>query len=297
MKRMLLLLVVALLATVPAQAQFVASNAGPLASSGGVGDAGNGEFTANYGGATTIFNRLAFTGTLTEVIPATFESEASWFISNQTILSDGTFFPSSNSNTFTGPITVSRAVDAVAWIGNGHSFRFESFETFDDGAGADANWTDVSFTFSGTFAPTSLGSFLEGTNFTFDTIPSNFDTMLALYTASGTVIDTDDDGGGAGTSLLTLGALPAGDYVLIAGGFFSSFSDGIALAGEADGNLGVRLNGNSFFSGALGAFEFETFSFSVSPIPEPTTLILGAVGMGGAFLGYRRRLRVRRKSR
>jgi hypothetical protein len=63
----------------------------------------------------------------------------------------------------------------------------------------------------------------ESTPMLLDTIGSPFDTVIGLYTATGVLVEQDDESGGSGTSQIAV-TLPAGTYYLgIAG--YSAFFD------------------------------------------------------------------------
>jgi len=264
-----------------ASAQFVV-NIPTSDSSGPVGDAGNGVTNAVYGGADTIFGRLTFSGDLTEVNTATFASEADWNILNSTHGTALNFGPSAVTG-FTGTIHVDAQASVLVWANTGDNFRLESFESFDDGAGVDATWTDVTFTLDSDVTCTNLGSYASGTDFTIDTEGSTFDTELALYTASGTLIAADDDGGTGLLSLIAAGVLADGDYIILAGGFNSQFVSGFALAGTSAGDLNLNINGSSVATGTIAAGQLAAYCFNV---PEPSALALLALG---AIAAIRRR--------
>lgn len=114
-----------------------------------------------------------------------------------------------------------------------------------------------------------------------DTRTSNFDTMIAVYDASGAVVASDDDHGGLLTSLLSFGT-----------GSPSSFHNGTLPAGDYYLAL-VRFGGGGSFSSGFNASPSSStggnyvLSFSV---PEP-----GGLGMltlsGLSMLAQRRKRR------
>ncbi len=269
----------------PATGQFTVNEAGPVDSVAGVGNPGNGMFTGTYTGAPTIFGNLSFSGDLTKVIAAnTFASEARYSITNG-LGATVTFRPSS-TNAFAGTINVARSQNGLFWMNNGDTLNFEAFEGFDDGAGADSRWTDVSFMYSGAPTITDIGSFLEGA-LTLSTVGSAFDTELALYTAAGVVLGDDDDSGSGSTSLLTR-SLTAGDYLAVVAGFNSTFANGNVFPGTNAGAYTLNANGGQVASGNIASGELAVYSFTV--IPEPSSAAL--LGSLGCFaLAFRRRRR------
>lgn len=268
-------------------ADFTVSNAGPLDSVGAIGTAGNGYFTGTYTGATTLFGNISFSGDLTKVISGTYASEARWNISNLNTGFSQSFQPSTTSS-YSGTISVTKDSSALVWANAGDTFGFESYEYFDDGAGPDSTWNNVSFTFSRGPSIINIGNYSSGTDFTIDTESSSFDTELALYTSTGTLLGNDDDGGTGTLSLLTPGVLADGDYYIVAGGYNSTFANGFAFAGNATGNMNVNVNGTSVYAGSHPAGTFDVLEFTVgSPVPEPASFAV--LGLGAVALLRRRK--------
>ena len=192
-RNLLAMLAISLCIAAPAYGQFTVTEAGPIDSAGAIGDADNGSFSATFGGPSTLFTSIDFSGDLTDVVAGTFASEADFNITS--IFGLNANFGPSTTGGFTGPINVSSTLGGLFFLESGDTLNFESFESFDDGAGADATWNNIDFTFDNTFGGgTSLGTFLEG-SFTIDTEGSDFDTELGLYLDDGTLIANDDDGG------------------------------------------------------------------------------------------------------
>ncbi|MBS1701477.1 MAG: PEP-CTERM sorting domain-containing protein [Armatimonadetes bacterium] len=268
-------------------ADFTVSNAGPLDSAGAIGTAGNGYFTGTYSGTSTLFGTIDFSGELTRVIAGTYASEARWNITNLTAGASTTFQPTTTTS-YTGTINVTKTASALVWANAGDSFGFESFESYDDGAGADSTWNNVSFNFHGGPSIFNIGNYASGTDFTIDTESSTFDTELALYTSTGTLLGNDDDGGTGTLSLLTPGVLADGDYYILAGGYNSTFANGFAFAGNATGNVNVNINGTSVYAGNHPAGTFDVLEFTVgSPVPEPASFAV--LGLGAVALLRRRK--------
>jgi hypothetical protein len=250
-------------------------------SAGLAGNAGNTVTGATYGGASSIYSRYDLTGRLTEVNTGTFASEARWRIRNTT-KSVQFDVQGSSVGGFTGSIDINAGFGGLFWIDNGDNYSFESFESFDDG-GLDATWSNTTHNFSGAVTATNLGTFASGSSFDFDTFTSNFDTELALYTAGGIRLADNDDSGGL-QSRINAGVLADGQYLIIVGGFDSSWSNYAALGGAAAGNYNLNVNGANVASGALAARSFAVFSFTV---PTPGSLAL--LGLGGLVAARRRR--------
>lgn len=253
-----------------------------------VGNAGNTVTSVTHTGATGVYTRLAFSGNLTEVQTTTFASQAHWAIRNNSIGGTNADFQPSTVDGFSGTLPISRQQRGLFWMNNGDSMRFESYETTDDGAGSDARWTSPAFLIdipSTNYCTATIAApYAFGTAFTFDTEGSNFDTENALYTAGGAFLGTDDNSGTGSLSLLNGGVLAPGSYILVNGGFNSSFGDGIAIAGAATGNLSIQVNGTTILNNAFGGNGFHNICFTVTP--EPTSLAL--LGLGAAALLRRR---------
>ncbi|MFN0134652.1 MAG: PEP-CTERM sorting domain-containing protein [Phycisphaerae bacterium] len=257
-------------------------------SAAAIGDAGNTVSSVTHTGASGIYSRLAFAGNLTEIQLGTFANEAQWAMRNASIGGDNAAFQPSTTGSFVGTLPISRQNRGLFWMNNGDNMRFESFETFDDGAGSDAQWTNPAFLIdiptTNYCTATIATPFAAGTAFTFDTEGSNFDTENALYTAGGDLLGTDDDSGTGLLSLLNSGVLAPGSYILANGGFDSRFGDGVAIAGAATGNLSIQVNGVTILNNAFGGNGFHNICFDV--VPEPTSLAL--LGLGAAALLRRR---------
>ncbi|MBL8049385.1 MAG: PEP-CTERM sorting domain-containing protein [Chthonomonas sp.] len=257
------------------------SGAGPYNSDGPVASAGNGSF-GGVTATTMLASSLRIQGNLNDGGVGSFLSEARWNITNQTFgVSLGV--QSAVGNTWSGTQAVDSTISVLAWMTAGDNYNFEAFESFND-SGVDANWTDVSFTFAaGTV--TSVGSYAAGA-FVFDTEGSDaFDSEIALYSSSGTLLGTDDDAGTGNLSSLAA-TLGLGSYYLVSGGFNSQFGNGIALPGTAVANvLNTNINGVSVGSSALAARQFHVYSFNV--VPEPGSAL--ALGLGAVALLRRKK--------
>jgi len=268
-------------------AQFTITPGGTQDSSGAIGDAGNSTFTSTYIGPSTVFSSFTFNGTLTSVIPATYAAEARINFTNTTSGGGTFYFPSNQFSTF-GQITISRTNGGLFWFNQNDQLKSETFESFDDGPGPDSQWTNLSMTFNNSVSATALGSFAQGTSFTFDTGGSNFDTEIALYTADGALVATNDDFIGL-QSQINVGQLSAGNYLLVVSGYDSLFGNGFAFGGAGFGNYLLNLNGSNVSSGSTLADQVATFSFSVGAVPEPSALALVALVAAAGCLKCRRR--------
>lgn len=282
MKRVLSLTLLAGLATAASHA-WVVSAGGPIRSDGPVGSVNNDTITAVYSDPNTIFGAVSFSGNLTEVNTGTYASEARWQIRN-------TAFPyalnaqMTTTGNFTGTIAISASIGLFAWANSGTTFQFEAYESFND-SGIDSTWSDVRFDFSNA-STTFLGNYAFGTNFTMDTFTSSFDTEIALYDANGTRLADNDDSGGL-QSQINPGVLPVGTYVLLGTGYNAGFINGLAVAGTANGNLNMQINGATVYSGAHAAGQMRALTFNV--VPEPGTMIALAGGLGALVMRRRRR--------
>lgn len=272
--------IVALLAFAgAANAQFVATNAGPIDSDGPIGTGTNGSFGATYGGAGTIFGSVDFSGDLTSGGVGSYLSEARWNVKN---LNTGAAaaFQFASGNTWTGTVNVAATRGMFLWASSGDNFSFEAYESYNDG-GIDANWTNVSFTFNSA-AIGALGNVNAG-DIDFDTFTSTFDTELAIYSANGTLLGTNDDTGGLQSQVLI--NLAEGDYYVIIGGYNSLFGDGGASGGNAAGDFVLNINGANAASGTLAAGGLAAYSLTVVPTPGALALL----GLGGLVTARRRR--------
>ena len=238
--------------------------------------------TSTYGGASTVFTSLTFSGDLTALNAGTFAGEANWDITNNSFGSGVSIDPFGFDGSFTGTVSTTTTTGGLFWANTGDEFQFDSFESFDDAPGPDSQWDNASFEFSGGVSANDLGNL--SSNLTIDTDGSSADTEIAVYTLDGTLIDTNDDNGGGGLwSLLNL-SLADGSYLLVIGGFNSGFADGAALAGTSTGSTVLNINGNTQAASTLGAGEFQVFSFT---IPAPSSAAL--LGLGGLVAIRRRR--------
>jgi hypothetical protein len=134
---------------------------------------------------------------------------------------------------------------------------------------AEVKWYSFHYSGSGALDFNTLGSALADPNATFPN-----DTEIGLYSAAGTLVDTNDDidfSGGNYLSQLTFtsGELPAGDYYLAVGGFNTDFGPAFGVSSTSGMTGLLNINGLS--------------------IPEPGSLAL--LAFGGSLTVARRRRR------
>lgn len=216
---------------------------GPFRSGGAIGSADNDTYTYAYGGPSFMAGSITVAGDLSSVISGTFASEARVRLQAP----DGTV-RTTGALTSTGTFT-STAINTTVNLGsffNGTSgnWAFQFFESFDDGAGTDALWSNVTITVNDFVPPppptcTSLGNIGDtsavyatpdasatrtggavnwycftlagpinnaaGTWLDIDTETSNFDTELGLFDSLGFLIANDDDDGTGLLSQLSFG--------------------------------------------------------------------------------------------
>jgi hypothetical protein len=293
----------------------------------GVGNAANDRDTwVSPAGGTITGVRVQ--GSLTNVIAGNWASEARVRIS----AGAGNTFTAFNAlgsttNAFSGTVAVDRANAVTAFsLAAGGTVNFEWFESFSDGAGADAVWDTVTYSFGGAVIENgnfSLGSapidgvtrstagsnVAGGLDFYTITIPNGvthisqwlniktsqpagaagYDSELAIYDAAGNKIAEDDDGAtGTGLySMLSFGdADPLGDSV-----------DPSNTAPGANGSLAagtytIVVGGyNTAFGATIGSITAGAaagaYSLDVTYVPAPGAVAL--MGLAGLVAGRRRR--------
>jgi len=143
-------------------AGFTATNPGPINSSAALGSAENGGFTYNFAGPDFTPGTLTFAGTLNKVISGTYASEARWRITNPA--GQAVTFQPTTTTTYTGPLAIGPVTKpALQFDFTGTSvgnWAFDAYESYDDGAGPDSTWTNVSFQFDPYVPDTDEADFL-----------------------------------------------------------------------------------------------------------------------------------------
>lgn len=223
-------------------------------------------------------------------------NEAIWALTDNDINNAVVFYadPGSAPNSAGNGNAVTLQWDVLAPFapfGNATPLWFLSLQTF---AGSNANWNNVSATFS-TFQAVQPSSFLNlGTvatdQDTFDiaTFGSDFDTEIGLFDSFGALIANDDDGGVGLDSLLSGLQLPAGQYFLSVSGFNTNFNNSgfgaVPTATSAGGTIAGNVNGVAL-SGSVGTGGQQWYRFDVVPAPSALALF----GLGGLAAARRRR--------
>ncbi|CAN5512384.1 hypothetical protein BH09PLA1_BH09PLA1_07030 [soil metagenome] len=237
-----------------------------------------------------------------------YSSEAIWaFTDNSDLNSVVTFYadpgPASNSQSNGNPLTLNWSGFMDVPYTSGNPLYILMAQTF---SGSSANWNNVSVTINDntptapTAIETQVGGSISGNlansevkwfhfNYSgvgaldFNTLGSNVmdpdpnaftqnDTEIGLYSAGGTLIDSNDDidfSNGNYLSQLTFasGELPAGDYYLAVGGFNTDFGPAFDVFSDSAQAGFLNING-------------------LSAVPEPASI--GALALVGLFAARRR---------
>lgn len=174
------------------------------------------------------------------------------------------------------------------------NYRFSN--TPDDaptGGVLDNELTDILLEFNPAItAPTcvDLGDLAGAANINFNTegsVIGSADTEIGVFTASGLLLGSDDDGGTGNLSSLNLASLPNGVYYIAVAGWNATFGNGFAVTTNSTttGNIVVNVsNGVDTLTGG-GALASGQVQWYCVTIPEPTSLAL----LGLAALALRRR--------
>jgi PEP-CTERM motif len=151
-------------------------------------------------------------------------------------------------------------------------------------------------------------SYAGGTNFVGDVIPAGgFDTIVTLFDPSGNFINYNDDGSGVATdpvtgaafdSLLQMSALAPGTYTVALTQFDNfangpTLGDGFSESGNPNFTLNFAPSGSSGFfwdvteNERTGNWALDIITSNT--VPEPSALLLGGLGLIGAFTFARQR--------
>ncbi len=274
-----------------AHADFTFSPGGVQFSAGPKGSAGNSVILYTYTGPDTVIGSSTFGGGYSALLPASLPGEADWNIRNTRFaVTSGADFQMTRTGGGSGTILISSTPGAGMILRSGDVLRFENFESFDDGAGADAAWSDVSWTFTDA-AVTSLGVFSSVSSIMTSggTPPFGTDTKIGLYASDGTLIASNDDFGSTSGSGLVGLSLGVGSYYLAVipydAGVAGDFAHSITSPGaDASGDYSLSINGALVASSTLATHETEWYSFSI-PAPGTGAALLAL----GVVMGRRRR--------
>ena len=226
------LMVIAVLLPTSAYGDFVVAP-GTMSSAGPVGNAGNSVYMHTYTGPDTVIGAGSFTGGLTGIDAETLGSEAQWNIRNTRYpASVGVNYQVTFVGNLEGTILIAADSGAGMVIKTGDVLRFETYESFDDGPGVDAVWTDAEFVFSDATVA-SLGLYITGLDILTSggAPPFGTDTEVGLYRKDGTLVASNDDfGSSSGSGLINL-VLSDGDYYLAVSPYNSLWANSIMGAG------------------------------------------------------------------
>lgn len=292
------------------------------------GDAGNDLGTYTFGSGGTV-NAIRVTGNLTSVISGTYASEARVRMSAGAGNAFTAFnFQASTTSNYSGTLAIGPTQIAVTpFTLAAGDVNFEWFDSYDDGAGADSTWGDVTYEFgngsssivngnyalgalnnSGVTYSTSGSHVSGGLDFYTFTIPagvSNVGDYLNIRSSAGTINDTEF------ALYDSLGNFVAeNDDGAVGSGYYSQFSWGAAdplaepgvTSNTNPGETGLTLAGgtytlvvagyNTVFGATIGAITpgtaVGTYNLDITyNVPAPGALAL--LGLGGLVAVRRRR--------
>lgn len=264
-----------------AHADFTFSPGGLQFSAGSLGSAGNSVVLYTYTGPDTIIGSSTFGAGFSELLSATTPGSACWNIRNTRFsVTSGADFQITRTSGGSGTVLITSTPGAGMILRTGDVLRFEAFESFDNGAGADAAWSDVSWTFIDA-AVTSLGTFASVSSIVTSggLPPFGTDTQIGLYASDGTLIAWNDDFGSVSGGGLAGLALGAGTYYLAVApwdaGVAGDFAHSISSPGaDASGSYSLFINGATVASSTLSPYETEWYSFNI-PSPGAGMMLLG----------------------
>lgn len=224
-------------------------------------------------------------------------SNARWNLRNGLafIGTEGSRGPGSGAAANPSPATLSWSTN-FSPITTGTVLTFNYFQLLNLSS---ASWNDVTLTFSNFTAPAStfLGSITTGSPLTISAgspAPA-FDTVLALFDSTGTLIGNDDDDGPGSFSQL-VSTLGVGTYYAgVVDFLFSNSSSGgaafgyVMLGGNDAGTTTLSVtNGTTRLTSpgeALAVGGVNWYSFTVVPTPGAAALL----GLGGLAMARCRR--------
>jgi hypothetical protein len=236
-----------------------------MRSAGGLGNPGNSVATHTYSGPDTIVVGGQFVGSISAIIRGTLMGEARWSLRNTRFGTSGQVsFQPAPFGYFEGSVLVASEPGGGMILRNGDVLRIETFESFDDGAGEDAIWNDVSWTFV-TAVPVDLG-----TRASLSTIRTSggrgfgTDTEIALFDGAGVLLAWNDDFAGTSGSGLTGLALADGEYALAVMPYDAAGTNGIVRPGYAGtGDYTLSLDGVGVHNETLAAYETVWYTFRI----------------------------------
>lgn len=274
-----------------ARAGFTVTPGGIQFSDGPKGSAGNTTFLYTYTGPDTVIGSSTFGAGYSALLTGSLPGEACWNVKNTRFAStSGADFQMTRTGGGSGTILVSSTPGAGMILRSGDVLKFEAFESFNDGAGADGAWTDLSWTFTDATV-TSLGTFSSVSSIVTSggAPPFGTDTKIGLYASDGTLIASNDDFGSAAGGGLAGLSLGAGTYYIAVlpwdAGVAGDIANGVCSPGaDASGPYSLAINGSTVASSTLATHETEWYSFT---IPSPS----GAMVLGIAAVGLCRRRR------
>jgi len=163
MKRLLVCGMVVMLTAVGAQAEFtLIGQSGD--SVGPVGDAGNTILNHNFAGTDFVPQEMVVEGDLTEVQTGTYASEARFYVTDPSAAT-WTSVGWTSTGGYTDTIHVGPSTQTMAGLGGSAlgAWSFEMFESYDDGAGVDQEWSNLNITIQPGDPPPSLADFVDHT--------------------------------------------------------------------------------------------------------------------------------------
>jgi hypothetical protein len=246
-----------------ARAGFTVTPGGIQFSDGLKGSAGNTTFLYTYTGPDTVIGSSTFGAGYSSLL-SSLPGEACWNIKNTRFAGTvGADFQMTRTGGGSGTILISSTPGAGMILKTGDVLKFEVFESFNDGAGADAAWTDLSWTFTDATV-TNLGAFASVSSIVTSggAPPFGTDTKIGLYKSDGTLIAWNDDFGGvAGGGLSGLSLDPGTYYISVLpwdAGVAGDFANGVCSPGaDASGPYSLAINGSTVASSTLATHETE----------------------------------------